>query len=378
MVHKVERKDYVDNIEVSGAITPRKTVQITCPRIWSNNITIAYLIEEGVVVKKGDTVCILEASDIKIRYENEVDEVAVERTGLIKLKADLALKKLLLQSQLQSNEVQTSIVNLDSMQLQFSTESQRRITELELQKAEVINNKLINKLAFQERINGSDLKKKGLEIKKKENSVNMAREQLNKLTLTSMQDGMVVYSINRVTREIVKEGDRIFGSLPIVEIPEYEQFDVELNVSERYYKRIEKGQHVKVLIDAKPGAEFIGKVERKSPVGKPISRGSKVKFFNIIISLDGTGHDLQSGLSALCRISINSVADTVVVPIACVFEGDSTKVVYVSKNRKFHEREVELGLGNNKETIIEVGLNSDEVIALIKPPDKLIVGSNKD
>lgn len=378
LLHRVEKKDYLDKIEVSGIVTAKKSVKVTCPRIYTNNITIAYLIDEGTIVKKGDTVCILEATEIQENYINEVDEVATEKAALVKMKADLDLKKLLLESEVKSNEVQTTIHRLDSMQLQFSTESQRRITELELQKAEVQRKKLINKLAFQEKINGSELKKKSLEIKKKENSVNRARAQLEKLTLTSAQDGIVIYSVNWISRQKSKEGDKVYTNFPIVEMPDYEEFNVELNVGESNYKRIEKGQDVKISFDAVPNLTLTGKVLRKAPVGKPIAKGSKVKLFDIVVSVEGKGHELQSGLTALCDINISSVSDTIVVPTAGVFESDSSKIVYVYEDDEYIERRVNTGLWNNKETIIKKGLTGGELIALFKPSDDMILKDEKE
>jgi len=58
------------------------------------------------------------------------------------------------------------------------------------------------------------------------------------------------------------------------------------------------------------------------------------------------------------------------VPTISIFDEDSLKVVYVKKGRKYEEREVKLGIGSPKMTIIDEGLATGEQIALIRPKEK--------
>ena len=64
------------------------------------------------------------------------------------------------------------------------------------------------------------------------------------------------------------------------------------------------------------------------------------------------------------------IEDKIVVPTISVFDKDSLKVVYVKKGRKYEPREVKLGIGSPKMTIIDNGLEPGEQIALIRPKEK--------
>ena len=161
-----ERKDFVDKITVSGVIEAIKTISVSCPGL-PTDLTIAYLIPEGTHVMTGDTVCILEGRELENQYNNAVREFEISEAEYTKKVAELALKYLLLESQAKNIEALTAITQLDSLQMKFTSSSSRQIIKLELEKAEVEKNKILNTLKFLKRINDSEMQKMKLEIQQK-------------------------------------------------------------------------------------------------------------------------------------------------------------------------------------------------------------------
>jgi multidrug efflux pump subunit AcrA (membrane-fusion protein) len=372
LTSRVERRDYVDKITVAGNLESIKTFNIAAPDVWGG-LTIIWLVEEGTYVKKGDTVCILEALELEEDYSNAVVRYDVAVAEYNKSKADLNLQYLMLESQVNTIDISTSISRLDSLQLQFTSPLERRKIELELEKAEIEREKLLNKLKFLKTINESEMKKMELRIKQQQNRINRAVDQLKKLILTSTVDGMVIYSRSWQTGNKIAEGDEIWGRMPLLEIPRMDQVHAKLLVNETHFKQIDNGQEVEVIVDARPDLLLGGKILRKSPMGKPIRRGSQVKVYEVIASLDSASVSVQPGLSISCDVFINRITDTLVVPTISVFEKDSIKLVYVEKGKKFSPRTVEIARGNNQFTVIKAGLTGSEVVATSKPPESLIL-----
>jgi hypothetical protein len=120
-----------------------------------------------------------------------------------------------------------------------------------------------------------------------------------------------------------------------------------------------------------------GKIKKKTLVGQQEDNQSSVKTYEVIVSIDSCHSLMKPGLSAGCKIIINEVKDTVVVPTLAIFEQDSTKIIYVAREGKFVIVPVETGLSNSSETIISKGLTSVETIALVEPPHQLIVRKGK-
>jgi HlyD family secretion protein len=117
-----------------------------------------------------------------------------------------------------------------------------------------------------------------------------------------------------------------------------------------------------------PGNNAWGKIIRKAPVGKPISRGSRIKYFEITASVDSFKVLPEVGLSANCLIALAMDSNKIVLPHLAVFDHDSMKVVYVKKGSShFEMRQVLQGQSSPTNTIISAGLDSGEVVTLVKP-----------
>jgi multidrug efflux pump subunit AcrA (membrane-fusion protein) len=369
---EVERRDYENKIKVPGVLESVKTVSIVAPQVRSDLI-ITWLIDEGTHIRKGDTVCILEADRLEEQYTRAVDQYNIARAEYQKSKADLDLQYLMLQSQVNSIDISTSITKLDSLQLQFTTPLERKKIELELQKAEVEKEKIQSKLKFLRSINQSEMKKMELRVRQQMNQIERATEQLSQLVLTSNVDGLVMYAENWRTDEKVTEGDEVWGRMPILEIPQMDELQAKIYANETQYKQIQMNQSVEVHVDANPELRIPGRITRKPPMGRPIQRHSPVKVFDIIASLDSAAHSLSPGLSINCNVFIQRVSDTLVVPTVSIFEEDSLKLVYVEEGRKFRRQPVKIALGDNKFSVIQSGLGGGEKIATSRPPESSII-----
>jgi multidrug efflux pump subunit AcrA (membrane-fusion protein) len=115
-----------------------------------------------------------------------------------------------------------------------------------------------------------------------------------------------------------------------------------------------------------------GKVLKKAPVGKPISKNSKVKFFELEASVDSAKSLLSPGLSSSCLITLTQVKDTISIPRIAVFDVDSMKVVYVKKNKYYEMRQILTGTSSLQSTVVTTGLNQNELVALLKPKNTFV------
>lgn len=373
ITHPVEKKDFLDMVTVSGTLEAVNTRSYGCPGIWSD-VTIQYLIPEGTHVEPGDTLCILEAREIANEYLLAVNELENARAEYNKSLADLKLQFLLLEAQVKTIDASTEIKRLDSLQMEFTSPSSREIIRLELEKAKLERNIAQTKLEFLKQINDSELQKMKLRIEQNVNKVDQAKSKLDKLILTSDIDGIVIYDIlwTSEKKEKLKEGDVVWGNLPIIQIPDLSAMQVKLEVSEADYKRLATDQTMEIIVDAFPDIRLSGRIKNKAPVGKPVSEKSDVKVFEVTASLDSSSLSLQPGLAVTCNIMVRSVPDTLVIPVISLFEEDSIKVVYIADNERFIRKNVTIAVYNNKEAVIQSGLKGHEILALRKPPESLI------
>ena len=262
---RIEKKNFIDVVTVPGTLEAIHTRSYGVPGIWSD-CTIQYLIPEGTHVTAGDTLCILQCLEIENNYLKAIIELENARAEYNKSAADLKLQYLLLEAQVKTIDASTEITRLDSVQMKFTSPANKEIIRLELEKAELEKNITLKKLEFLKQINESELQKMKLKIEQQENKVNQAKSKLDKITLTSDLEGIVVYQKLLTSKKKVREGDVVWGLLPIIEIPDLSAMQVKLEVGEADYKRLVNDQTMEIIVDAFPDIKLSGKMPRVSPL----------------------------------------------------------------------------------------------------------------
>lgn len=333
---------------------------------------IQSIVDDGVFVEAGDIVCVLEAKELQTNYDELLVFLENSKAQLNTTKATLSLEYSLLEAQVRNNEADTQIAQLDSLQLTYSPENQRKIKELELERVSIEKNKLEKKLKSLAIIQQSEIRKLELEIQRTEQRVSSIKEILDKLVLRAPKKGLVTRAMNRMTGKKMQIGDNVWNNMPIILMPEMENVKVMIMAPEQDYRYINIGDSVGYTFDAMPDNIAWGKIQKRSPVGQPINQNSKVKLFEIEASIDSSSTIPEPGFTANCKIWLKEVKDTIVAPQIAIFDEDSIKVVYVKQGNKFEKRQVMTGISSPKEAIISKGLRNDEIISLTKPSISLI------
>jgi len=367
---KVSSGEFTDVLILDGTVETVKSNTISCPRIYS--ITVGYIAEDGVYVKAGDTICILENSEMVDSYEKMKKRLELLRAEYNKNRADNDLQFALLDAEIKNNDAQTSISNLDSLQLIYSSEIQKKITALEIEKSSIEKKRFQRRREVFGRINQSNLKKFEVQIKQSETRLKDYEDKLKQLTLLSPQDGLFLRGNSLNGTGKLKKGDQMYPGFPIAEIPDSSAMRVKLSVSESDYKRIQLGDSVTITFDAMHGNKASGKITYKAPVGQSIKHDSKIKSYDLVASIEQKNENPGVGLSANCTIYAEHLKDTLTAPLISVFEEDSIKCVYVKSENKYEKREVMISESSAEKAVINAGLNAGEIVALMKPPLKKI------
>jgi HlyD family secretion protein len=378
VTYDLKRTDYIEAIDATGTIQAVNNVMIMSPRINSSGMSVAYLAKEGQHVKKGDTICILEAPELVYNLETFNVELEKMEADMKKLVADNAMENAVLNAQVQTNKAQIAITMLDSIQLKFVPSIRQQLISLDMEKVNVEKKKLQKKVAAQQRIDKSELSQLNSRIMMQKNRIKVFQDQVNSLTLKAPDDGIVIHyeaplmyfmgnGVGTMGGKI-EEKSSVFSNSPLLQFPDMNQMQVSVDVPEAEYKRIQNNQNVLISVDATDNLHTTGKIKRKSLAGKNNSEKSAIKSYEVVVSVDSCHLKMKPGLSANCRIIVDQVKDTIVVPSAAIFSRDSLKIVYVAADDKFVPVVVETGLSNNSRSIISKGLSGNETIALMEPP----------
>jgi HlyD family secretion protein len=382
--YELVKSDFIETINTAGTIRATNTLSIAVPRLRVSGITVIYLAEEGEYIYKGDTVCILDAPDLTRNYEDVNSRLEQLRMDLNKMIIDNIIKLSSLESELDNMEVRIALNSLDSVQSEFAPPVRQKLFALELEKANVEKLKLQKRYTAEKQIYEADLTSINSRITTTESELKTVRDQINSLTITAPQDGIVLHAegpliIGMSSRGIINIGGKIavnssvWPGMAVVQMPDLSEMEVSVEVPEAEYRRILPGQKVGISIDALNRLKTTGEIKRKTLVGNTRNQQSAIKVYEVVVSIDSLHSRLTPGMSADCEIVINNVKDTVVVPTMAIFARDSLQIVYVAEGNKFLAVPVETGLSNSSSSIVSNGLNGNETIALIEPPYNQIV-----
>ena len=364
---EIKRVAYEDILIVEGHTESVNPLNINCPPDVDG--TIVNMIESGTKVKKGDTLCILEDANI----ENNVDRWLLDLEGMYaemeKLKATQHLEYALLEAQVRNNEAETLLADYDSLQMLYMSPMDRRVKELQLERARIERTQLLKKLEVTKIVQQTDVMKLSKRIEWMERQLEKELQKKESLILLAPRDGVAVRA-RRWAWSDVKwvVGDNVWNGRTIVTLPDFDNMKVLIYAQETEYKRLHEGDSITYTFDAMPNNFAWGHITKLSPVGQTRTEGSTVKTFEIEASIDSMLTSVDPGMSAQCRIFLRHIPDTIVVPTVSIFEKDSLKVVYVEQRAgHYEERSVKLGESSPRSTVITNGLKVGEKITLIRP-----------
>ena len=368
--YAVLQGDFIDALLVEGAVEPVLSTTLVSPR--NTDGAVQFIVENGAYVEEGDIVCIIEFQELQNRYDQIVISLENAQTGLNKIRADLNMQYALLEAQVKTNEADTKIAQMDSMQLAFASPTQRMIKELELERASIEKARYEKKIEALKVIQQSEIRRHELEIQRLTMRVKAMEEELDALTIRAPRSGLVIRANNPLTGNKLQVGDPVWSNFPLATMPEFKEMKVKIMASETDYKNINVNDSVYYTFEAMPDNFGTGKILRKSPVGQPLRRGGTVRFFEIEASIDSVMVMPEPGFTAICRIILKQSRNVLSVPQIAIFDEDTIRVVFVQQKKGFERRQVLTGISSIRESVITAGLTDGEVIALSKPDPRWV------
>jgi HlyD family secretion protein len=390
-----QNDEFVLKVTEIGKVKARKFVPVSAP--FSGKIM--KLCKEGSVVKKGDFLAQMDATELtrkqrdeSLDYKQAMADVqkAVEELNILKISTELDLKDKRSQLEYDKSELEDARAKLKRQQRLFKelivTRQNVEDEEIKVRSRELAVKKDTIALEVGKKKNLSDLTKKKAEInilkiktEKKKLDMSSATEDLDHATIKAPEGGIVVFLDVWRAGQMGKlsEGDDVGRRANIMEIPDLSSLLVLVPVRETDIHRVKVGNQAVIKLEADPNSVFHGKVEKIDRVAKeplpwenPTAPGQKT--FEVTIALKETDPArIRPGMTANSEIIEKKIAKALSLPIECVFYREGKKFVYVRTGESFQVKEVEVGDRNENFVVITKGLKGNEEIALRDPTKSL-------
>ena len=183
-----------------------------------------------------------------------------------------------------------------------------------------------------------------------EAAVQLAKAQLEKLTLTAPFDG--VLGLRKVS-----VGDVIASGKDIVNLEAIDTLKLDFRVPEAYLSAVKVGQTLNVAVDAFPGRTFDGSVIAIDPLVDVNGRAVAIRAR--VANTDGS---LRPGLFARVRLTIDEQPNALLVPEQAIVAFGNNQSVFKVVDGKAAQTPVKLGERRNAEVEITSGLSPGDVV----------------
>jgi HlyD family secretion protein len=213
-------------------------------------------------------------------------------------------------------------------------------------------------------------------------------EEIGKCKMYATKDGLAVYVIPDSTRggfgksAIVAVGENVSEGQKLIQIPDLTKMVVNTRVHEAMVSHVKKHQKAEVRVFAHPGKALKAEVllVKNAPSAQDwLSQDVKVYQTMVSITDDIASLNLKPGLTAEVTIYAEESSGSVLqIPIQSVVGsiqmGSKRKCFVVGPDRQPMEREITVGMNNDKVVEVVEGLQEGEEVVMNPVP--LLTGEN--
>lgn len=367
----VKKGEFRVRVTATGELQAKHSEKIMGPQgmrtagIWQTNITD--LVPEGTLVKGGDYVASLDKTELTNKMRDAQTEIDKILTQLEQAKIDTAIEMRGLRDQLMNLQFQKKEKDLQLEQAQYEPQSVIQQAKLDLERTERDYQQLLQRLALTKEKSDAKIAEINASLRQNQDKFDRLAELSGQFTVMAPKGGMVIYTRNWDGSK-VSPGSQISSWEPVVaELPDLNDMVSKTYVNEVDISRVQKGQEVKLKIDAFPDKSYTGKVIQVANIGEQL-KDYDAKVFEVIIQVNESDSIMRPAMTTGNEIVTYVYPDVLFVPIEAL-QSDSVSFVYKKVDGKIVKQEVIAGESNDDEVIIEYGLSEKDEIFLTTPKD---------
>ena len=349
-IAEVKNGKFMEYVDVEGLVQPILTIQVNTREAGSVDRIVA---EEGMMMKRGDTILVLNNPDLMREIDDQRDEWENQRYTYKEREIEmeqksLALKQQALQAQYEMNRLQKSF-GLEQEEFKMGIKSK---AQLEVSEAEYNYN--LKKTALQMESLSHDsamtiIRKELLhnEMERGQKKFQRSMERLEGLVVRAPIDGQLSY---------VKAtpGQQVASNANIAEIKVLDQFKIHTQLSEYYIDRITTGLPATVNYQ---GKRYPLKITKVVPEVKD-------RMFDVDLVFTGEmPENVRVGKSFRVQIELGQPEDALVMPRGNFYQATGGQWIYKVKGNKAVRVPLVIGRQNPQQYEVTEGLQAgDQVI----------------
>lgn len=354
----VEKGEVNSFLKVTGVVEANETVRVTSEIMGQAK---EVKVQDGEEVNKEDILIVLGDEQLKIQVAQAQATLDSIQASYDKIKLGARPQEI---KQAESAVLQAKI-NRDSAEENYlrmkKLSSEKAISEQTYEQAK--NQYEIADVQYQsakesyelviEGATKEDIKSVEAQVRQAKAALDMAKYQLKNTQITAPISG-------KVTSIAVSSGERISPSMPLLSIIDVSRIFVKVGISEKDISKIKEGQKVSLEIDAFPEEKFQGEV-----ISKGVAVDQTSKTLEVKIEIFQPEVDIPVGVFARGNILVKTNQDALIIPSSALVRKKDGIYVYVIEEGIARQKEVVLGIIQDKRIEILEGLSEEEEIVVL-------------
>lgn len=365
----VKRDSFRQILRLSGTVEAVESRIVKAPRLagqMSGTMVITKIAPNGKQVRAGDVLVELDNQsqlqnilDRKAEYDNLVKQIEKKR-------ADHAAALAADETEMIGAEVDVRTARVEMRKNEVIPGYQAEINKVNLAEAEAKLKQLEETFDLKREAQAAELRILEIQRDRAKRTADHARSNLENMTIKSPMAGLVVLTATSRGSTMVdlQEGDDVRPGQSIMTVVNPSEMQVSTKVNQVDISRVYVGQPAEIRLEAYPTYVFPGKVESIGAIGTSSSYMKKIRFFSVVVSIQGSNPKLLPDLTAIVDLEIEKENGVLILPLEAVVIRDGQALVEVLETGMSKLQRIELGLKNDCEVVVESGLEEGEIVSL--------------
>jgi multidrug resistance efflux pump len=364
----VKRTGFHSVLRISGIVGAVDSYGVQAPRLtgqMSSTMVITKIVRNGTRVRAGDILVELDRQnqlknilDKQAEYDNLVQQIR-------KKQADHAAAHAADETELKGAEVDVQTARVEMRKNEVIPGYQAEINKVNLAEAEAKLKQLKDTYALKHVAQAAELRILEIQRDRAKMAVDYAQGNIENMTVKSPMDGLAVLTPSSKGSRIAdpQEGDEVRSGSGIMVVVDPSAMQVTARVNQVDISQVHVGQAAQIRLDAYPGLVFPGKVEKISAIGTPSNYLKRIRYFTVVVSIQGSNPKLLPDLTAAVDLQLDGAADALTLPREAVVIQNGKATVEMLENVKSKLAQIEIGPMNECDVVVKSGIKAGAIVS---------------
>lgn len=370
VIYTVKKAPFIVKIPAMGELEAASSISISVPNVRTGGLKIFGIIKDGTLVKKGDVLVEFDASEL-IQQLEETDNnltAALRQLEASVLRGSSETGHIIADRQIAEMEQEKATTQAPRDATIF-THNQILEGELNIDLTKTKVREWTGKTDTRKNINIASERILVIDRKQQESKKDMLQQSLGSLKVLAPEGGLVLLTKDDMGKPTTI-GESRWPGYTLMTIPNVSAIKARMQVLETDAGNLKVGQTARITVDSHPTTAFTATLERIDTLARQPDKDSPVKYFEVILKVDGQGGEiLKPGKIAHAEITTSSYHEAFTVPRVAVVTETLKHYVWAlpASGGAPEKRQVELESGDTARVVIKSGVGEGESI-LLNPP----------